>query len=280
MTLVVTGSAGRVGRALRLAWHSTGGPRSDVVWIGRNTGQGIDAEWDIGRSTPPPLPKDGVLLHLAGQTRGSAAELAENRRSAQVVCTSARQAGMRHVILMSSVAVYHPGSAQLTEASLPNPPSPYGQAKLDAEAAATQVLSGSDTGLILLRLGNLAGADALLRPRPAIEIITLDPVPDQPRGPERAYIGPMALAEVLRHRVDLIAAAPLPPVLNLAQPPALAMADLLDAAGRTWRFGPLRHGTLPRVAVATTLLASLVPLPPVTPASLIADLNQLRGLWP
>ena len=281
MTLVVTGAAGRVGLALRQAWHLAGGPAADVLWLGRNKGQGVDLAWDIGKNPPPVLPKGALWLHLAGQTRGDAAALAENRRSARAMGLAASDAAARHVFVMSSVAVYRPGPDLLSEADAPDPATPYGTTKLAAEQAATQVLAGSSCGLTILRLGNLAGADALLRPRPPGEITTLDPVPCQPRGPQRSYIGPVALATILRQLIDhLEAGAGLPPILNIAQPPDVAMADLLDARKLNWRFGPANPKVVPRVAIDTTLLASLTPLPPVTPASLIADLDTLVGLWP
>lgn len=281
MTLVVTGAAGRVGRALRLAWRLMDGPAPDVLWLGRKSGQDIDITWDIDKDLPPLLPAGAVWLHLAGQTQGDASALAENRRMAQAISLAARERAARHVILMSSVAVYRPGPDLLSERDAPNPASPYGSSKLAAERAATQVLAGSSCGLTILRLGNLAGADALLRPRPPGEIITLDPVLGQPHGPERSYIGPMALATVLRQLLDrLETGSALPLCLNIAQPPALAMADLLDARQQTWRFGPANPKVVPRVAVDTTLLASLTTLSPVTPASLIADLDTFAGAWP
>ncbi|MGV8985764.1 MAG: NAD-dependent epimerase/dehydratase family protein [Cypionkella sp.] len=274
---IVTGAAGRVGRALRCAWW---GNVSDlpVQWSARNQGQDVDIVWDIGKSLPPPLPENAVFLHLAGQTRGNAEDLAENRRSAQVLCESASASRARHVFLMSSGAVYAPSPHLITEDQRPKPVSDYGRAKLEAEDVARDILPHG--GLTILRLGNLAGADALLssvRNGP----VTLDPIEGQQGGPERSYIGPRVLAQVLQALIGRLARGEaLPPVLNIAQPPVLSMADLLTAAGADWRFGPPRPLAIPRVALSVDLLAALVPVPVATAVSVVADLRSMAGAWP
>ena len=273
--VVVTGAAGRVGRALRAVWgHSVAG--MPIVWAARQAGQGIDLAWNIGDGDAPALPQRAIFLHLAGQTKGGADQLAENRRSATVLCENAQAARARHVFLMSSVAVYHPGPALITEDQPAAPQNLYGHAKRAAEVAAQSVLPN----LTLLRLGNLAGADTLLtnaRKGPVL----LDPIAHQPGGPERSYIGPRALAGVLGSLITLaLQNAPPPGILNLAQPPALSMADLLTAAGADWRFGPPRPDSIPRVAVSVARLAGLVPLAEATADSVVADMTSLQGVWP
>lgn len=275
--VVVTGSAGRVGRALRAVWgHSVAG--APIIWAARCGGQDVDLTWDIGGPDRPTLPQGAIFLHLAGQTQGSAFHLAENRRSASVLCENALAATARHVFLISSVAVYHPEPTLIAEDQPAAPVSAYGHAKRAAEVAAQSLLPASM--LTILRLGNLAGADTLLtnaRNGPVL----LDPIADQPGGPERSYIGPRALAEVLERLLALaMRRAPLPGILNLAQPPALKMADLLTAAGADWRFGAARPGSVARVAVSVARLAGLVALPTATADSVVADLASLQGLWP
>ena len=132
----------------------------------------------------------------------------------------------------------------------------------------------------MLRLGNLAGADALLGRCLPDKAVTLDPIAGQSRGPERSYIGPAALASVLAGLIDCVAKGQIPGILNIAQPPVVAMADLLDAKGQPWHFGPKNPAAVARVGLATDRLAALVPLHPATPAALIADLDQFRGRWP
>ena len=275
-SLVVTGSAGRVGRALRSVWgdHVAGMP---VVWSARNPGQSIDLMWNIGVEPAPPLPNRAIFLHLAGQTRGSVEELAENRRSVAFLCEKAKDSEARYVFFMSSVAVYRPEPGLIAEDHRADPQNDYGRAKFAAEDAARIALP---SGLTVLRLGNLAGADTLLtsaRNGP----VALDPVEHQPGGPERSYIGPQMFAKVLAELIGLAAkGAVLPDILNLAQPPALRMADLLTAAGATWHYGPKRTGVIPRMDVDVSRLSALVDLPNATAAAVIADMNGLKGRWP
>ncbi len=277
MTVLVTGSAGRLGWLLRLAWAGAAGGLP-VLWTARKPGPGLTG-WDIGRDAPPQMPRGAILLHLAGVVGGDGARLPLNAAVTREVCRAAAQAGAGHVFVASSVAVYRPGPSDLAETAPPDPASPYGAAKLQAEVAARQVLAESAMpGLTILRIGNVVGADALLgRAGPA----TLDPVAGQPGGPLRSYIGPGRLASVLAALIDLAHRGHrLPATLNLAEPGVVAMADLLTAAGRDWQFGPPNAQVVPRVGVDTRALQHLVPMPAATPAGLVADLAQFRGRWP
>ena len=135
-------------------------------------------------------------------------------------------------------------------------------------------------GLTLLRIGNIAGADALLGGNEPGRRVVLDPVAGQ-NGPERSYIGPTVLAAVFSRLAALVVeGTALPVLLNVAQPGRIAMGDLLDAAGRDWGFGPPNAAVLPRLTLATDRLAALVPLPAASAADLVADLASLSGRWP
>ncbi len=262
--VLITGSTGRVGRALRAVWADNFAGDVPILWHGRRAGPGVDVVWDIGQKPPVGLPEGGVVLHLAGVTRGTAAELDENRRVTVAVCGAVRAA---HHLVMSSAAVYRPGPDPIAETAPPAPISDYGRAKLAAE----QAVAGA--GVTMLRLANLAGADALLGNCQPGQVMTLDPIAGQARGPERSYIGPRVLAQVLAGLIGRVGA--LPPVINLAQPGVMAMADLLEARGQAWRFGPPREGAVARVVLATDLLAGLVTLPVASPASLVADMDSV-----
>jgi hypothetical protein len=257
---VVTGSSGRVGRALRCVWGDRVAGRP-VVWSARRADQPTDFVWDIGKSDPPPFPDGAIFLHLAGQIRGDAAALAENRRSAQVLCKVAEMSQAAHVFLMSSGAVYAASAGPIFETQDPAPFSDYGRAKLEAEQVAQSILPPDR--LTILRLGNLAGADALLSAA-RMGPVVLDPIEGQPGGPERSYIGPRAL----------------PAILNIGQPPALAMADLLQAYGADWSFGPPRKAAVPRVELCVDLLAGLIDVPQASARTVVDDLASLDGQWP
>ena len=276
--LLVTGSTGRVGGALRAIWAGNQACGLPILWHGRKAGPDVDLVWDIGQNPPVALPAGLIVLHLAGSTSGSPGALAQNAVVTAAVCTAAQKAGARHVFVMSSAAVYQPSPNLLAEDDTTAPLSPYGQAKRDAEVAAQDCLA--DGSLIVLRLANLAGADALFGACLPGRTVTLDPVPGQLRGPERSYIGPHALAQVLSGLVlHVMRGGVLPRVLNLAQPGIMAMADLLDARGQPWVFGPPRPASIARVALATDRLSAVVPLVPATPAGLVADLDLVQG-WP
>lgn len=274
--VLVTGGFGRVGRALRALLPENRAGGLPILWHGRQAGPGVDLAWDIGADRSVALPRRLIILHLAGRTLGSEPDLAENRRVTEALCQAARAAAACHVFVMSSAAVYAPGPLALHEADAPAPVSPYGRAKLAAERVAAETLPGPD--LTVLRLANLAGADALLGNVRADVPVLLDPIAGQSGGPERSYIGPRALSAVL---LALVARAnggeALPAVLNVAQPGVIAMADLLDARGQAWSFGPPRAGAIGRVVLATGLVQSLVALRPATARGLIADLDSVAG---
>ncbi len=317
LCLVVTGSAGRFGTLLRLLWPGLVGGALPV-WFARVGGSGV-VGWQIGVDPPAALPQGAVVLHLAATLRGDAAGLAANTAQTTAVCHAAQRAGARHVFFASTAAIYAPGPMDIPESDSPGPLTPYGAAKLAAEHAAEATLCGADgPGLTLLRIGNVAGADALLgrhgsmTPGPAtlgpatlgpatlgpatwspttlgpatwspatLGPMTLDPVPGLPAGPLRSYIGPHALAGVLAGLIERAAAGQaLPRRLNVALPGVVAMGDLLTAAGRDWRFGPPRAGVVPRVGLATGLLTGLLPLPAATAQGITADLASLKGRWP
>jgi hypothetical protein len=90
-----------------------------------------------------------------------------------------------------------------------------------------------------LRIGNVAGADALLlnviagdRQAP----LEIDIFPNE-EGPIRSYIGPQSLSGVLKALSNSI--KPLPPVVNLAAPNPISMNSLADAARVRWKAKPV-----------------------------------------
>jgi nucleoside-diphosphate-sugar epimerase len=105
-----------------------------------------------------------------------------------------------------------------------------------------------------LRIGNIAGLDAILggwRPGFALDVL--------PGGgtPRRSYVGMGDLAQAL---ADVAAAEALPPALNIASPGAIAMGDLLAAAGLTWQPRPAPETVIAQVELETTRLAALSPV--------------------
>ena len=233
--LIVTGASGRLGRMLRPLWP-------DACWL--------------SRGDPWPSGQGGAILNLAGVT-DPAGPLEDNVTTAARALDEGARRGAR-VFLMSSAAVY--GAGEFSESDPPRPANAYGAAKLRMEG-----LPGAAT---ILRLGNVAGADALLGR--AQGAVVLDPV--GAGGPLRSYIGPVTLARVLE---ALFAAPDLPRILNIAQPPPVAMEALLDAADIPWQFGPPRAGVVPRVALKVDRLAAICSLPTADPATMVAEWRRL-----
>jgi hypothetical protein len=111
----------------------------------------------------------------------------------------------------------------------------------------------------ILRIGNVAGADVLLlaarRGR-----VTLDQF-DGGVGPLRSYVGMQTLAQVMLALVALaVNGTTLPPVLNVAAPAPVAMADLLKAARVEWDWQAAPDTALARMTLDTGRLAALLPL--------------------
>ena len=269
--LLVMGATGRIGAAMRSQAPMQG---LRPIWQARRPEPGF-LKWDIMAEPCPTGAASGVVLCLAGVTRGD--DLALNEALALAACRAAVEQGAQHVFLASSAAVYGPSLNALRENMSPAPLAAYGAAKLAMEHAAQAMMRSEAVGLTLLRIGNIAGFDALLGGlKPGIPAM-LDPVSAQPGGPVRSYIGPVSLARVLAQLAGLAArGVALPPVLNIAAAP-VSMGDLLDATGANWVYGGLNPNVIPRVELDITLLKSLVDLPPQAgdPAAMVA---QWRGL--
>lgn len=211
--LVVLGAGGRLGRLLAPAWPA------DVVQYTRTD---LDI-FDTAALTSA-LRGSRAVLCLAGVTNGSDRPMAMNVTLAERTLDAAVKARCGPVFLMSSAAVYGRQSGRLSEETVPAPLSDYGQSKVAMERMAADHTHPSVT----LRLGNVAGADAILggwRPGFALDVL------DGGNTPERSYIGPRTLARVLG---TLSRLGDLPPCLNIAAPGTVAMGELLDAAGLGW----------------------------------------------
>ncbi len=263
--LFITGAGGRLGRLLRHQWPEFDSGFGRPVFLSR-------ADWDICSSAPPDVRQGDLILDLAGQIQG---DVARNADLAQSVSQVAAAAGAS-LAYLSSAAVYSGGLQKMAESGPCMPLSDYGRSKLMAEGRVRQILPSA----LVLRLGNVAGADALLGPlRPGVPVV-LDPVPGQTGGPIRSYIGPITLAAVLGSVLRQLAhGKALPPVLNIAQPNPVAMADLVTATGQDWSFGPERTGVLAKMDLDTALLQSVCDVAPATAPGLVGELKMLKG-WP
>lgn len=270
--ILITGASGRLGRVLRAAWPARLAGLARPLWQSRGGAVPGAVVWDplAGPYRGPAL-AGGAILHLAGGRIDAAATVA----LARAVCDLARRQGAALVLLASSSAVYGPGEDLAEEAPL-RPAGDYGAAKRAMEAAVA-----GRPGVTCLRIGNVLGADALIGAAVPGRPVTLDPVPGHEGGPVRSYIGPLAFAEVLARLClrGIGGAGALPPVLNLAAAPPVAMGALLDAAGLPWAYGPPNPGVVARVTLDVARLAALVgaEATAATPAGMVAEWRRGTG---
>lgn len=277
MPLLIMGGDGRIGQALRaqaLAFEAVG---VRPLWQSRSPKPGA-MTWDILAEPCPQGAASGVILCLAGVIRGTPETLALNEALAMAACRAAAVQGARHVFLASSAAVYGASDMALSEQAIPAPLGDYGRAKLAMENTALGWQQPDGPGLTILRIGNIAGLDALLGGLKPGQPAQLDPVIGQSGGPVRSYIGPLSLGAVLVQLVgNAVAGKPLPKILNIAGAPPVRMGDLLDAAGADWRYGAPNPAVLPKVELDVRLLAECVDLPPSAgqAAAMVAEWRDL-----
>ncbi len=235
--LVVLGAGGKLGRLLSRAWPA------DVVQFTRTE---LDLT-DRGALTQA-LSGARAVLCLAGVTHGADKPMSLNVTLAQHTLDAAAQANCGRVMLASSAAVYGRQPGSLTEDTAPAPLADYGRAKVEME----QMAARHPHPNTCLRIGNVAGADAILGGwRPGFELDVLD----SGTTPQRSYVGPRTLARVI-HALAMV--DDLPPVLNVATPGVVAMGDLLDTAGLTWSPRTPKREITAKVTLDTARLSTFI----------------------
>jgi len=271
--ILVLGATGRIGRILRACW-----PEGRALWQGRG-----DAGADVLRLDPLADPAAlagaaqgcGAILCLAGVTPSRAAAgaaMADNVALAEAAVRAGAAAGAR-VLLASSAAVYGDRGGLLSEAAAPRPLGAYGRAKAEMEARGAELGAALGVAVCALRIGNVAGADAILGGwRPGFR---LDRFADG-RTPRRSYVGPVTLARVLG---DLAMRDDLPAVLNVAAPGAVEMGALLDAAGLGWTPRPASAGAIPSVELDVTALRGFTSFRPgdSLPETMVAEWREMEA---
>lgn len=228
---LVLGATGRIGMILRKYWADPG-----ISWQTRRPQAG--AGWvtldPLGEAAALARVAAGhdTILCLAGTVPGRGGPMEDNSALARAALMAAKP-GTR-VFLASSAAVYGATPGLLHEGLALSPVSEYGRAKAAMERLGAELGPRRDLAVTSLRIGNIAGVDAILGGwRPGFR---LDRFADG-HTPRRSYIGARTLARVLR---DLIATPELPGILNVAAPGVIEMGDLLDAADLGWTPSPRR----------------------------------------
>jgi nucleoside-diphosphate-sugar epimerase len=284
-TVVVLGATGRIGGILRRGWaQGAGQGRFDVLWqarAGAGTGPQTDPEsdsetWAVFDPLKDPdalaraVKGARAILCLAGVVPGRGGDMADNAALARAAIRAGAISGAK-VLLTSSAAVYGARPGVLDEATPLAPVSAYGQAKADMEARGAELAHDLGVVVCALRIGNIAGVDAILGGwKPGF---SLDRFADG-RTPRRSYIGAQTLTRVLG---DLLMADRLPGVLNVASPGPVEMGALLDAAGLDWVPRPAPDGAIDVVALSTEALARYTSLPEISPAALVGEWRAMTG---
>lgn len=271
---IILGATGRVGQLLARVWPARA---SGAVWQYRSGADaGVIAEfpgravcWDILGGPAPDLPQDiTAMIVLAGVTGDNKGALAQNTTLALAAVRAARAAGIPRVLVASTQAVYGTLAPKVSESTPCAPTTAYGLAKLDMERALAPYPE-----VTCLRLGNIVGADALLRTA-VRHAVTLDQFADG-TTPRRSYIGAETLADVLLALCD--PALVLPPVLNVASPGVMEMDAVLAAAGVAVTYRDAPDTALALLELNVSRLMTLVPLAPVDAHDLIAQAR--KGGW-
>jgi UDP-glucose 4-epimerase len=260
--VLLVGASGRVGRMVLHHWQRLADAAALVPQF-RASGTPGALIWD-------PLEGPQALLEavstsggfqamvmLAGVTPGRGQDLGLNRILAEACLEAASLAGIPRALLASSSAVYGAGKgAPISETDPCKPANDYGSAKLAMEQACAYWRNDA-LDLCMLRIGNVAGADALLlnvANSATDEAIEID-VFDDGRGPVRSYIGVRTLASVLQ--TLCLPSTSLPDVLNIGAPEPISMDALADAAHHPWRNRMPSGPTPQSITLDCSLLSSL-----------------------
>lgn len=270
--LLLLGATGKVGRMLRNVWP---GP-APLVTVGRSGD--VMHRWWPGQPTGA-LPGTPVIAAFWGVVPGSGGDLEENTTLAIAAMRLGEVLGAPIVIHCSSAAVYAPDAALIGENTPPEPRNAYGRAKAAMERAVLDWAEAHPGGPrpVILRIGNVAGAESLFGAMAGASTVTLDRFADG-TGPARSYIAPSDLARVV---AALAAADPaeLPTLLNVGAPTPTGMADIASAAGRgiEWRAAP--DEAVPLLALDVSRLLEICPLGPeaADPIHLVADWRRATG---
>ena len=320
--VLILGASGRIGQVLRHQVGAGAAMSTELLWRwqARRAPQSVAGKelvdthsWRLldPLTAPDALAKAAVgtraILCLAGPVPGGRAGadadpelLRQHSALALATLDTAARVGEQsgkppHVFLASSAAVYGAATGLLREDQPLTPLSPYGVAKADMEAVAMERAAELGISMTLLRIGNVAGLDAILGGwRPGF---CLDWLPTG-LSPRRSYIGVVRLAAVLvlllwwpERAGSSDEWSPLPQILNIAQPGLVEMAALLSAADLPYERRPARVGAIGEVALDVSRLSNLVMpmaacadiyegpiLPQADPVDLVAEARVLRLL--
>lgn len=210
-----------------------------------------------------------VILNLAGAVPSpKISNDAMNRANvllAECVLDAATFLNSERVLFASSAAIYgpaNPNHAPFREDDIPAAIAPYGLSKVAMERSVLARKSNAS----ILRIGNVAGADALLgqmiAPKQSRPIrFTLDQF-DSGNGPMRSYIGPKSFFRAIWALTGLT--HDIPNIVNISGPTPVTMNALLDSWNRArpneilYDFRPAQKEAIETVTLATERLRTIM----------------------
>ncbi|MBB3995913.1 nucleoside-diphosphate-sugar epimerase [Sulfitobacter undariae] len=265
--VLVLGGSGRIGTLLRHAWaQDLERGRVKGIELVFQTRQAEpshpdDLIWHVLGETPQAVrdaPPFDCMIVLSGITPKPDADFTLNTQIGAASLRAAADLGIGHVLLASTSAVYGSASdAPFAEIDPLEPVNDYGRSKLEMEQACQPQARALGVGLCSLRIGNVAGADALLMSGAALashETLQLDCFEDG-GTPVRSYIGPISLAQVM---ISLVRRrAQLPFALNIAAPHPVTMGALAEAAKMPVTLRPTQNNAHQHITLACDALSAL-----------------------
>lgn len=265
--ILLVGANGKVGKAVRRVFEAEFSDKVSLSCVSRSGFSGT--QWALGQSMDA-LPRSDVVLACWGVTRGDKAALDANTKLANAAYDIARHTGAKRVIHCSSVAVYDVSVPNLQEDMQLAPQNAYGKSKVEMEQA---IQNHHDVQSIILRIGNVAGADSLGKAMMQRAPVELDQWPDG-NGPRRAYISPSDLARVMAE-ASLRGSTP---VLNVSAA-VLGMDALAKSAGCSVSYRSAPDGAIAQVSMNTDTLTEWLdsPLQSTTADAMTQDVR--KWLW-
>jgi len=263
--LLVTGASGFIGGQLARGLRARGAgrgpapPDPGITWAG-------PLDLHDGRALRRALEGVEVVVHAAGRAHvlretapdPLAAFRAANVGTTRAVAEAAAAAGVRRMILLSSVAVYGDDVTGLLTAGTPcRPSTPYGASRAEADAAALEVARASSLEMVLLRLPMVHGEGMKGNPLRLFDLVcSRRPIPLGAIRNERStlYVGNVVFA--VRRLLD--APVPsgsifLPADAGTVSTPQFVRetAEALGRRRRVWAIRPwlLRAGAITGSAV-------------------------------
>lgn len=284
MATIILGAQGKLGSvlhryALREGWG----------WLSQGRRSGADIRWSGDLLAPAAkeiFAEGATVINMIGVTQGDAAQLhSGNVTFVEHLLTRAADTGVSHLVLASSAAVYGSQNAPLCEDTPLAPITDYGTSKARMEDAVhTFMGTNRNLAVTVLRIGNVAGSDALT---PLAQKAARDRTPmtlhqfENGAPAIRPYIGPRDLAHCIKALTKTPSGLR---ILNVAAPRAVELGLILSGyrdhllPDLTWTHAPAPSGIPARVILKTDRLGEFVDLETVTsiPAQMAKQVAEDR----